>query len=165
MKRTISRTTGFSLVEVTLALGVASFCLLGILALFPTSLRINQISIQQTADTGLTKAIVADLQATPNTSSNSPRYGITIPATGSATHTIFLQEDGTGFSQDTDAAPSQNPKYRATITFFAPSNSSQRTATGVRILLTWPALADPSAASTPSKYTDAYEIFTALNRN
>src|SRR5437868_4282080 len=123
MKCKIYRFPGFSLVEITLALGVASFCLLGIFALFPTSLRTNQITIQQTADTSLARAIAADLQVTPKSLSNSPRYGITIPATGSATHTIFLQEDGTAGAQDQDAVASQNPKYRATITFAAPVNS------------------------------------------
>ncbi len=158
-------TSAFSLVELVLALGVASFCLVSILALFPIGLSTNQIAIQQTADTSLARSIAADLQATPLTASNSPRYGITIPATGSARHTIFLQEDGTGGTQDADADPSQNPKYRATVTFAAPTNSSQRIATGVTILLTWPALADPVASLPPSKYTGAYEVFTALNRN
>src|SRR5205085_4741894 len=95
----------------------------------------------------------ADLRTTPSTSSTSPRYGIAIPTTGSATHTIFLQDDATAGAQDTDAIPSQNPRYRATITFAAPTNTLQKTATGVRILLTWPALADPVASATPSKFT------------
>jgi uncharacterized protein (TIGR02598 family) len=159
------RDLAFSLVELTLALGVASFCLLAVFALFPTSLRTNQNTVQQTIDTSWARAIAADLRATPNTSSSSVRYGIGIPATGTATHTIFLQEDGTATAQDTDAVPSQNPKYRATISFTAPTNSSQKTATIVRILLTWPALADKAAATTPSNYTGSYEAVTALNRN
>ena len=165
MTLTISRVTGFSLVEVTLAVGIAAFCLLSIMALFPATLATNRITIQQTANTNLVAAIAADLRATPITSASSPRYGIAIPPTGSATHTIFLQDDETAGAQDADAVPSQSPKYRATITFTAPSNSSQKTATGVRILLTWPALADPVATTTPSKYTGAYEVYTALNRN
>jgi uncharacterized protein (TIGR02598 family) len=165
MKLSISRLTAFSLVEVTLAVGIAAFCLLTIMALFPTGLATNQITIQQTVNTSLAAAIAADLRATPITSSTSSRYGVTIPATGSATHTIFLQHDETVGAQDADAVPSQNPKYRATITFTAPNNSSQKTATGVRILITWPALADPVAIATPSKYTGAYEVYTALNRN
>ena len=165
MKPAICRLSGFSLVEVTLAVGIAAFCLLSIMALFPTSLATNQITIQQTANTNLAAVIAADLRATPLTSSTSPRYGIAIPSTGNATHTIFLQDDETAGAQDADAVPSQNPKYRATITFAAPADSSQKTATGVRILLTWPALADPVAGATPSKYIGSYEVYTALNRN
>ena len=166
MKPERRRPSGFSLVEVTLALGVAAFCLVTIFALLPTSFRTNQITIQQTADTTLAKAIAADLQTTPKTASDSPRYGITFPVTGTASHTIFLREDGTATgAQDSDADPSQNPMYRATITFNAPANASQKTATGIRIRLTWPALADKSAAATPTNYTGAYEVFTAVNRN
>jgi uncharacterized protein (TIGR02598 family) len=159
------RCFSFSLVEVTLALGVASFCLLAILALIPASVGTNQQTVQQTVDTNLVRAIAADLVATPLTTQTSPRYGITLPGTGTTTHTIFLQEDGTATAQDADADPAQNPKYRATIFFRAPSNTTQKTATGVRILLTWPALADPLAAPTPSKFSGSYEAYTALNRN
>ncbi|MBA3542885.1 MAG: hypothetical protein H0T83_00340 [Chthoniobacterales bacterium] len=165
MKPLLRRWSGFSLVELTLAIGVAAFCLLGVMALFPTSLITNQKTFQQTADTSLARAVVADLQATALTSSTSPRYGITIPATGTATHSIFLQEDGTAGAQDADAVPSNNPKYRATITFYAPTNTSQKSATGVRVLLTWPALADSSAAASPSKYAGSYEVLTAIIRN
>jgi uncharacterized protein (TIGR02598 family) len=167
MKFECRKLPGFSLIELTLALGVASFCLVTVFALLPTSLSTNQRTIQQTADTTLARAISVDLSATPNTTQNSLRYGITIPATGTATHIIFLQEDGSlSGTQDSDANPSLNPKYRATIYFVAPTNTSQKTATTVRILLTWPALADKSAAvATPTNYAGAYEIFTAVNRN
>ena len=40
---------GFSLVEVTLALGVASVCLIAIFGLLPVGLRTNQDAIQQVA--------------------------------------------------------------------------------------------------------------------
>src|SRR5438309_3334382 len=39
---------GFSLVEVTLALGVAAFCLLVLLGLLPTGIKTQQSGIQQT---------------------------------------------------------------------------------------------------------------------
>jgi uncharacterized protein (TIGR02598 family) len=173
MKHRSELFNAFSLVEVTLALGIAAFCLIGIFALIPTSLSTSQISMQQTVDTSWARMIAADLCATPKTSpptdQNSPRYGITIPVTTApgttVSHTIFLQEDGTATAQDTDANAAQNPKYRATITFAAPANSSQKTATNVTILLTWPALADKAAATLPTKFTGSYEVFTALNRN
>jgi type II secretory pathway pseudopilin PulG len=173
MKFERHRLPGFSLVELALALGVASFCLLAIVGLFPTSLSTNQRTIQQTADTTLARAIAADLSATtkttPPTDQTSPRYGITIPApagtASSVSHTIFLREDGTAAgAQDSDADPSQDPKYRATITFVAPP-SPQRKATTAKILLTWPALADKSAGTAPTKYAGSYETFTALDRN
>jgi uncharacterized protein (TIGR02598 family) len=155
----------FSLVEVVLALGVASFSLLAVLALFPVSVNTNQLTTQQTIDASFVRAIAADLLATPLTTQTSPRYQITIPTTGSTTfHTLFLQEDGTAGALDANADPAQNPKYRATIFFSAPANTTQQFATGVRILLTWPAMSDPTAAATPSKFSGSYEAYVALTR-
>jgi uncharacterized protein (TIGR02598 family) len=182
MKFQRHRLPGFSLIELTLALGVASFCLISVFALLPISLSTHQRTIQQTADTTLARAIAVDLQATPKTTpptnQNSPRYGITIPApivgpvssSSSVTHTIFLREDGTAAgAQDANADPSQNPRYRAAITFTTANSftsaSPQRKATIARILLTWPALADTSGTATPSNYAGSYEIVTALDRN
>jgi type II secretory pathway pseudopilin PulG len=157
---------GFSLVEVTLALGVASFCLLAVFALFPTGVAVNQTSLQQTADSTLARGIALDLTTTPKTVQISTRYGITIPVTGVASHTIFLKDDGTISGViDANADPAQDPKYRAMITFTAPTNASYKTATGVRILLTWPALADKNAGTAPSNYLGSYEVVTALSRN
>jgi uncharacterized protein (TIGR02598 family) len=161
--------SAFSMVEVTLALGVAAFCLLAIFALLPTGLTSDQNSTQQTAAASLARAIVSDLRVTtktlPASNQNSPRYGITIPGSGTASHTIFLREDGTAAgSPDTNADASQNPRFRATLDFTAPSNAL-RTATAVRVLLTWPALADKTANVAPTQYAGAYETFTALDRN
>jgi Tfp pilus assembly protein PilV len=164
-----SRSSAFSLVEVTLALGVAAFCLLAVFGLLPTGLNSDRNSTQQTAAASLARAIAADLRVAPKTlpatDQNSPRYGITIPATGSPSHTIFLKDDGTSVGgQDASADPTQNPKFRATL-YFNASGASLREATGVRILLTWPALADKTAGTPPTNYSGAYETFTALDRN
>jgi type II secretory pathway pseudopilin PulG len=161
---------GFSMVEVTLALGVASFCLLAVFALFPTGVAVNQVSLQQTADVTLARGIAMDLSVTPKTVpktvQTSPRYGIPIPVTGAVSHTLFLKDDGTiSGAIDSDADASLDPRYRATITFTAPSSASYKTAIGVRVLLTWPALADKGAGTPPNKYLGAYEVLTALNRN
>ena len=166
MKSRPDQSPGFSLVEVVLALGVASVSLLAILALLPVSVSNNQRTLQQTVDTSLVRAIAADLIDTPLTTQTSPRYQIVIPTTGSTTvHTVFLKEDGTaGGAPDIDADPTQDPKCRATIFFRAPPDTTQKTATGVRILLTWPALADPVAAATPSRFSGSYEAYIALNR-
>ena len=148
MKLTISRITGFSLIEVTLALGIAAFCLLAIMACSQQVWRRTRLPFnKQPIPISLPRSPPICEQL-PLLRATSPRYGIAIPATGNATHTIFLQDDGTAGAQDADAVPSQNPRYRATITFAAPADSSQKTATGVTILLTWPALADPVASAT-----------------
>ena len=63
MKRSLSYTSAFSLVEVTLALGVAAFSLLIILGMLPVSLKTNQASTQQTNANGIISQVAADLRA------------------------------------------------------------------------------------------------------
>ena len=165
--------SGFSLVEVTLALGVAAFCLVAVFGLLPVGVSSNQASIEQTAAAGMATRISADLRAskttTPSTPQNSPLYQIPTPVSGAAntsTYTLFLAEDGTpaNITQGGNANPSLNPRYRATLSFTAPA-AGQRTATTARILLTWPALADPVASSPPSKFSGSFETVIALDRN
>src|SRR5204862_1054583 len=63
LKASGSQSAGFSLVEVTLALGVAAFCLIAVLGLLPTSLRTQQNSIQQTTANQIISTIYSDLRA------------------------------------------------------------------------------------------------------
>jgi type II secretory pathway pseudopilin PulG len=59
----VSKTTGFSLVEVTLALGVAAICLLVLLGLLPTGVKTQQNSIQQTTANQIISQIYSFLRA------------------------------------------------------------------------------------------------------
>ena len=82
----------FTLVEVTLALGVAAFCLLAVFGLLPTGINCNRASVEQTAAASLARAIVADLRSTPRNSRTSPQYAIPFP---SAYVPFYFAEDGT----------------------------------------------------------------------
>jgi len=164
---------GFTLVEVTLALGISAFCLSSIFGLLPIGMLTNRASIEQTAAAGIARAIACDLRGCEKAGSSSPLFNIRISPTGSTTTTLFLSEDGSLTSSQSIANPAENPRYRATVVATA-SNShtnyfgtitasvTQGNATMVRILITWPALADPVAANKPSHYRGSYESFTAL---
>ena len=162
--------SGFSLVEVTLALSVAAFCLIAVFGLLPVGLNSNQASIEQTAAAGMATRISADLRAAPPAALKSPLYQITFPvrdpaSSKSETHTFFLKEDGTvAGNPDTDTNAGQNPRYRATLSFSAPA-ANQRTTTTVRLFLTWPAVADMTASLPPSKFSGSFETVVALDRN
>jgi Tfp pilus assembly protein PilV len=163
-------TAGFSLVEVALALGIAAIALVAIIGLIPVGLNNNQTSSGQTAAAGIAAAVVADLRATPvavpPAPKKSPRYQLPLPASGNATHALFLKEDGSGVGAvDADIDPSQDPRYRVTLSITAPGSATQKGATIVRVLITWPAVADPQAAVAPTKFSGSYEVLTALNRN
>src|SRR5262245_21255420 len=63
MKPRNGQTAGFSLVEVTLALGVAAISLPGLLALLPVASKTQQNSIQQTMATQIISQISSILRA------------------------------------------------------------------------------------------------------
>ena len=63
MKALGRQIAGFSLVEVTLALGVAAICLLALLALLPVASKTQQTSIQQTTANQIISQIDAVLRA------------------------------------------------------------------------------------------------------
>ena len=153
MKR-ISRSSGaFSLVEVTLALGIAAFCLLAIFGLLPVGIKSHQDAIRQTAATGIATGIMADLRATPNTNTTTANYQITIPT---ATK-LYLREDG---SPDTSSGA--DSKYLAYVTFTVPPQP--KAATLLRLIITWPAAAD-LANNPPKNFSGSFEAVSALDRN
>ena len=146
MNNSLRSSAAFSLVEVTLALGIAAFCLLAVIGLVPVAALTNRNATSQTAATNVIASVIADMRAT--TSSTSPQYGITF---GTAKTLYF---DGAGqFATSLGA----NSRYRVRITF--PSSPSGLSYADVKA--TWPAPVDP-ATTTPS---GSVEIFAAFDRN
>ena len=151
---------GFSLVEVTLALGIAAVCLTTVFALLPVGLRTNQNATQQVASADIMGAVIADLRSTPLTTppgraTTSPQFSITIPAnpvTATSSATLYFDNEG----QFSTSATS-NSRYRLIITFVP--NSDSRSATLVDLRMTWPAAAQVANAAGSS------EMFLALDRN
>ena len=151
MKTVAQREKAFSMVEVTLALGIAAFSLVTIFALLPIGLNTNRNAGEQVASSKLLAGISADLRGTPSAATSSPLFGIAIPAsTASSTTTLFFNSSG----QHTSALANDS-RYRAVITFSPNSSSAASFAT---IRLTWPARADPANAD------GSLEGFVALAR-
>jgi uncharacterized protein (TIGR02598 family) len=146
MKRSTVSTAAFSLVELTLAIGVAAFCLIAVFGLMPVGMQTNRNATSQTAATNIITSVIADMRAT--TSSTSPQYGITF----GNPRTLYF--DGAGqFTPSLGA----NSRYRVGITF--PWNSGNTY--GANLKVTWPAPVDPTT-TTPS---GSVEMFAAFDRN
>lgn len=153
----------FSLVEITLALGVAAFCLIAIFGLMPVGVQTTRNATSQTTGTNIVAAVVADLRATPKASTTSPQFGINIPTDPtsppdpppcSGTQTFYLNANGQVVTTDA--------RYRIAITFIRnPSATATAGATYARLKVSWPAPADP-CTTTPS---GSVEMFTALDRH
>ena len=137
-----SNSYAFSLVEVVIAIGIASFCLVTMMGLIPVGVKSVRSTTSQTIASQLLEAISLDLRSTPLGSNSSPSYAVTLPASGTAScatsMTLYLDENG-----GTNASSlNLNSQYRATLYL---SNSSIFSTTA-QIQITWPASVAPSNA-------------------
>jgi type II secretory pathway pseudopilin PulG len=155
MRRSLHGTAGFSLVEVTLALGVAALCLLVLLGLLPIGLKTQKSSIQQTTATQIVSSISAVLRADarlppgqankvcppgtpdPNVPCN---YGALHGHWAEAGHfeTLYFTDGGYQTGSANNSSP--DAVFRATVTYRSPPSETTGLAT---IRVTWPASLDP----------------------
>jgi uncharacterized protein (TIGR02598 family) len=139
-------TSGFSLVELTMALGIAAFCLIAVMGLMPVGVQTNRNATSQTAATNIMAAVVADLRATPTFNTSSTEFGITF-----GTNPPPLYFDGAGQFTTLLGA---NSRYQLNVTWYGTN--------GLRyadLKVTWP------AAATPANATGSTEMFVAFDRN
>jgi len=123
------RQIAFSLVEVVLALGVASFSMVSILGLLPVGLNNSRSSTAQTGAMNLITSIAADIRSTPSTASVSPRYLI---ATGNTTsQALFFDAQG-----EVTNSIQPGSRYKAVVqAVWQPSTNE----TLHRVTVSWPA--------------------------
>jgi len=138
--------SAFSLIELTLAIGIAAFCLLAVMGLIPIAVQTNRNATSQAAATNFISSVIADMRAT--TSPTSPQYGITF---GTA-KTLYFDSAGQ-FTISLGA----NSRYRARVTF--PTSPTGLSYADIRV--TWPAPVDPTT-TTPA---GSVEMFAAFDRN
>ncbi len=159
--------SAFSLVELTLALGVAAFCLIAVLGMLPVSLKTQQASINQTKANAIISQIAADLRADvrlpPGQASKEQDQGFGLHGhwlTVSVPDTLYFTNEGkqTGSAYASPPPPAPpDAVFRATITYLFPPTLSTSIA---GITVTWPAAVDP-ATGTPAGSID---MFVAVNR-
>ncbi len=139
--------SAFSLVELTLAIGIAAFCLIAVFGLMPVGVQTNRNATSQTAATNVIAAVVADLRATPTTNATSSQFAITF---GTAKTLYF---DGAGQAATSLGADS---RYQLNITWNPSAPTGSRYAD---LKVTWP------AAATPANASGSTEMFAAFDRN
>src|SRR5262245_42017590 len=114
MKRSLRLTAAFSLVEVTLAIGVAAFCLVTIAGMIPTGLKTQRASANQTrANTIILQCVQflrADVRLPPGQAKKALGGWENLNghwAAVAASDTLFFTNDGKqiGVYQGTPAAP------------------------------------------------------------
>jgi len=164
IKPPLRRIAAFSLVEITLAIGVAGFCLLAVLGLLPVALKTQQASIQQTTASQVLSNFAADLRASVryppglvdklNSQQKTLRGHWALVGTPD---TIYYTNEGWQTGGLTPATPPIDAVFRLTLTYLLPPTETTSLA---NIKVTWPAQVDP-ATSTPA---GSVQTFIAINR-
>ena len=152
MRLSNRKQAAFSLVEVTLALGVAAFCLLAVFGLMPVGVQTNRNATSQTAAANIMAAVVADLRATPKANTTSSQFGITF----GANTTLYF--DGSGQFATLAGADS---RYQLNVIWNV-ANLTGACSTALPcadLKVTWP------AAATPANASGTAETFAAFDRN
>lgn len=163
LRRSSHKIAAFSLVEVTLALGVAAVALLAILGMLPVSLKTQQASIQQTTANSIISQIFSDLRADlrlpPGLASHETDGGFQPPLHGhwlrmTTPDTLFFTQEGKPVNNGGDVAV-----FRATITYnqVGPTGNTSLAS----ITVSWPAQVDPSAGGVPA---GSVTTLVAVNR-
>jgi uncharacterized protein (TIGR02598 family) len=182
--KTACHPRAFSLVEVTLALAVISFCLLTLVALLPMGLSSTRDSVNKTNAADIASQIAADLRDTPlatnsaiATIPSSPRFGLSMDTnTANATTVNTFYLDDTGNPTGAVGAPiTAASLYKATVIIATPKVPATGTAAGtafsnnkpttLRVIVTWPAQADQRTGTYPTNYQGYFESVTAVDRN
>ena len=165
MKALGRQVVGFSLVEVTLALGLAAICLLALLALLPVASKTQQTSIQQTTANQIISQIDAVLRADvslppgqankvcpdppdPNTPCNwGALHGHWLLQ--AAPDTMYFTNEGLPTGNVNANLPPSDAVFRAKITYrFPPSDTTSL----ADIAVSWPAAVDPANGGVPAGY-------------
>ncbi len=152
----------FSLVEVTLALGIAAFCLIAVLGLVPAGLKTQQASIGETQANSIISQVVGKLRAAtrvpPGQEDKTDSKWILRPHTSGTwdptPDTLFFTAD----ARSEGSSLTANSVFRATIHYIQPPTDT--TSLSV-ITVSWPAPIDPSAGGVPS---GSVSTFAAINR-
>jgi type II secretory pathway pseudopilin PulG len=166
MKRSLHATAAFSLVEVTLAIGVVAFSMFAVLGMLSVTFGTQQTSIQQTSANELLAQILADLRADvrlpPGQTPKEGGAGFNLHghwANVATPDTIYF----TNYGDQTPAGgvnvgsvPS-DAVFRAKITYLFPPSATTSLAD---IAITWPAQVDPTTGVPAGKV----ETVIAVNR-
>ena len=168
-KRFLRDTAGFSLIEVTLAIGIAAFCLVTVFALIPVALKTQQASIQQTTANSVASQIVADLSAALRLppGQRSKQFNLHGHWAEALTPDIlYFAKDGTVVPNSINQTPPPTAAvFMAAVTYLQPPTETTSLAA---ITVGWPAAGIPINGGTGqpdfSKGAGKVGSFAAINR-
>ena len=150
------------MIEVTLAIGVAAFCLIAVMGLLPVAIKIQQASVQQTKANAIISQIssdlVADVRLPPGQASKAQGDWANLHGRWAQVATpdvLYFTNDAKQIGYQ-GTAPA-DATFRATITYMLPPTTTTSLA---NIKVTWPASIDPATGAPAG----SAETFISVNR-
>lgn len=144
-----SQRPGFTLAEVTIALGLVAFALLAIFALLPVSLNVTRHSEDEAVAGSILTFLIADIDSTSREAASSPRFGMVLED-GSASG-LFGEQSPLYFDRNgawlEGVSPADAAEAARIGAYFMASyqvrdpNPADHTPANARIHIQWPALA------------------------
>lgn len=167
VKPPVRQTAAFSLVEVTIALGVAALCLIVLIGSLPAGLKTQQASAEETIANGVMTEILGDLRADvrlpPGQASKEGNSGFGLHGHWAQVGTpdvLYFTNEGKWTGTLNAGQPTADAALRATITYLFPPSASTSVA---KIIVSWPPQIDPTALGAPVP-AGFVETFIAVNR-
>ena len=137
----------FSLVEVTIALGVIAFVLISVFGLLSVGLASNRVSLQETRATGILTLLESDLRNSHPESATSTIYGFPLPYVTSGSEVIVnpLLAEGSVFSVGLDDAEqvvsltaTPRPPFQASVVYTQIPLAGSRVPVRSQLIVSWP---------------------------
>ncbi len=129
----LSRSQGFSLVEITIALAIIAFGMVVLMGLLPTGLNLIKESSDESAASNILSAVSADIRNIPEGTSNTPIYKIPVWDVQAVTSGT-VRVDGNGSS-----ASNTPPPHYAVAWTITPPSSEHLNPRYVSVRVSWPA--------------------------
>jgi uncharacterized protein (TIGR02598 family) len=156
--------SAFSLIEVTLAIGVAAFCLIAVMGLLPVAIQIQRASVQQTKANAIISQIsgdlLADVRLPPGQASKAQGSWANLHGHWAQVATpdvLYFTNDAKQTGSVNQGSAPADAAFRATITYKLPPTTTTSLA---NIKVTWPAPVDPATGAPAG----SAETFIAVNR-
>ena len=151
----------FSLVELTLALGIAAFCLIAVFGLVPVGVQTNRNATSQTAATNILSSVVSDIRASPPGQAASAKYQINKAKSSYTTVCFDGQGQSMRFSTRGATCPATYYRFRLDVQVTTAISAGVVYPTYVWLKVSWPAASNPihSPPVTPSGSVETVATF------
>ncbi len=162
---------GFSLVEVVMAIGLAAFVLVSLMALLPLGIKVNKTSAEETRAVNILTSLEADLR---NARSPNSLFGFPLPYVTDAAGTTFnpalttnttntLATNATkGLQEDETPGAIASSRYQASVIYTTIPPAGSLLPVEARLIVNWPASTNTLPQDLVSKSQGYVETFVSF---